>query len=551
MYMKEQINILLNLEKDWKTTTQLTKETGLSEKTIRNKLKHLKEEMRNSGAYIEAKSSKGFRLLIEDEKKYSEWKRKYYLHEKDYPDGKSARYHYILAKLLFGNSYFKRAQFSEDLYVSEKTISNDMKEVIETLQQYDLKLDMKPNYGYKVIGSEFNIRQCLLNCVISPLDNKDLVVQKKVTMLVQNCIVTNNMNIPSYLTDAIIDYLAIATKRIREGILIDDAETKKWDKHVGIFYVAIYLMGSMVNEGLISSFNEAEAYYVSLYLWGNRTLDQKNFGVDSFVVPTHIKKISNEMKQILENHYNLMIPNESYMNCLIIHTVSAEIRGKYNIQIYNKQKDKLMMEYPMAYYVASKIVKPLEDYLNKKLSSDEVSFYALLLLELMPKLNYKLDCAFIYDSERVEDYALIHRVNEKLNDLLSIKRKYMISEIGDINYEDYQIILTTQPIEITNNVIKLNYDEVMSDLCDVKKQIQNIYYRCKKKYILSESGARQDNYVNALENDGITFNNLVITESNVSNVSMYVKDNIKEIVLPSENKWKIIYYFLIDNCFDF
>lgn len=544
--MKEQINILLNLEKDWKTTTQLTRETGLSEKTIRNRLKHLKNQMHNSGAIIESKSSKGFRLLIEDEKKYGEWRKQYYLHEKDYPDGKSARYHYILAKLLFGNTYYKRAKFSEELYVSEKTVSNDMKEVIDTLEQYDLKLDTKPNYGYKVVGNEFNIRQCLLNCVISPLDNKDLIVQQKITKLVQNCILSNNINIPSYLTDAIIDYLAIATKRIREGILIDDAETQKWDKHVGIFYVAIYLMGSMVNEGLISSFNEAEAYYVSLYLWGNRTLDQKNFGVDSFVIPTHIIKIANEIKWIMESHYNLLVPNEEYMNCLIIHTVSAEIRGKYNIQIYNKQKDKLMSEYPMAIYVASKIVKPLEDYLKKKLSDDELSFYALLLLELIPKIKYRLACVFIYDSERVEDHALMYRINKNLNDLICIKSKYSVIEQRDIDLNSYQLVLTTQPIEqeIETKVIKLDYDEMMSDFNEVRNQIERLYLKSRREFVLDSTATKCCESV--LDGNVILprVQNIKIIESDIMDPVIKIEENSITFILPEKKQWIDIYYEL-------
>lgn len=480
--MKEHVNLLDYLDHEWKTTAQLSKETGLSEKTVRNRIKRLNESLRDSGAYIESKTNRGFRMVVSDDLSYTNWEKKAYLTSKYHPDDHEARYHYILSKLLFEHRDIKRSELAEELFVSEKTVSNDMKDVQNTLSEYELKVKAIPNYGYRITGNEFNIRQCLLNCVISPMDKKDVNVQKAVTRIIHDMIHTNGMSIPEYLVDAIIDYLAISTKRIREGILICDENADKWDKHIGIYYVSIYIMESMVAEGLIRSFNDAEVFYVSLYLWGNRILREQTSGVKSYVIPTHIVRIVTEMEQILNGRYDLYL-DEEYRHCLTIHTVTSEIRGKYNIRISNPSKIQVKEEYSYAYCISEQMVKPLETYLHKQLSDDEISFYAMLIQGLMPDKDYRLSAVFVYDAERIEDHAIYDRVVKYLGNLIRIRYRCEPAGLDRIDKETYDLIFTTQPVSnlTDKQVIELGYQNIMSDYKNVYQEVKKIrdrYIKC-------------------------------------------------------------------------
>lgn len=492
--MKEHVDLLDYLKHEWKTTSQLSEETGLSEKTIRNRINKLNEQMQGSGAYIESKTHRGFRIVVLDEGSYSNWKKRTYLKSKYHPDDHDERYHYILSKLLFEHRYIKRSELADNLFVSEKTISNDMKDVQKTLSEYELSIRSVPNYGYCVKGNEFNIRQCLLNCVISPMDKKDLNVQKVVTKIIHDVISTNGMSIPEYLVDATIDYLAVSTKRIREGILIQDENADKWDKHIGIYYVSIYIMESMVAEGLIPSFNDSEVFYVSLYLWGNRILREQNSGVKSYVIPTHIIKIAAEMEKILNTRFNLYL-NEEYRHCMTIHTVTAEIRGKYNIRITNPSKNQVKCEYPFAYYISEKTVKPLEEYLHKKLSGDEITFYAMLIHSLIPDKDYKISTVFVYDAERIEDQAIYTRVEKYLGSLINIRYRCEPDGLERIDNAIYDLVLTTQPVicSMDKYVIELGYQNVMSDYQDVCDKVQQIRTFLIKKQLEKNIHLKMDN----------------------------------------------------------
>ena len=482
--MKEHINLIDYLDNEWKTTSQLSKETGLSEKTIRNRIKKLNEKLRESGAFIESKTNRGFRMIISDDTSFNNWEKKTYLNTRIHPDDHKARCLYILSKLLFEHRNIKRSELADDLYVSEKTISNDMKDVQNILLDYELEVKAVPNYGYHVIGNEFNIRQCLLNCVISPMDKKDLHVQKVITKIIHDVISTNGMSIPDYLIQAIIDYLAITTKRIREGIFIHDENANEWDKHIGIYYVSIYIMESMVTEGLIQSFNDEEVFYVSLYLWGNRILRQQTSGVKSYVIPTHIVRITAEMERILKTKYNLSL-DEEYRHCLTIHTVTAEIRGKYNIMISNPSKNAVKEEYPYAYYLSEQIAKPLEAYLNKMLSDDEISFYAMLMQGLIPDKDDRLSVVFVYDAERVEDHAILKRIEMYLGDIVSIDYKCEPGGLDRIDESTYDVILTTQPVSdsIEKKVFTIEYSDIISSYECFRKNLEEIRNSYWKAYL--------------------------------------------------------------------
>ena len=65
--------------------------------------------------------------------------------------------------------FIKTAQFvriddlSEMLYVSRSTITNDIRNVEDSLKSYHITLIRRPNYGLHIQGSEFDIRNCMIS----------------------------------------------------------------------------------------------------------------------------------------------------------------------------------------------------------------------------------------------------------------------------------------------------------------------------------------------------------------------------------------------------
>ena len=49
------------------------------------------------------------------------------------------------------------------LYVSRSTITNDIRNVEDSLKSYHITLIRRPNYGLHIQGSEFDIRNCMIS----------------------------------------------------------------------------------------------------------------------------------------------------------------------------------------------------------------------------------------------------------------------------------------------------------------------------------------------------------------------------------------------------
>ncbi|NRK74133.1 PRD domain-containing protein, partial [Salmonella enterica subsp. enterica serovar Typhi] len=73
---------------------------------------------------------------------------------------------YIIIRFLLNDHYLKLDDLADELFVSKSTIQQDIKNVKEILQKYDITLEARPNYGLKAVGDEIKVRFCLSEYVL-------------------------------------------------------------------------------------------------------------------------------------------------------------------------------------------------------------------------------------------------------------------------------------------------------------------------------------------------------------------------------------------------
>ena len=153
--------LLDRLSEDYKTSKQLGEELGVSEKTVRTRMRELEASIQGSGAEVCSKPRYGFCLKVEDEGAWKQFKASRY--QKDQvPVDSGERVEYLLVLFLNRLDYIKTEDLSDFLYVSPKTLTNELKRVEYILECFSLKLDRKPYYGMRAEGLEFNKRCCIL-----------------------------------------------------------------------------------------------------------------------------------------------------------------------------------------------------------------------------------------------------------------------------------------------------------------------------------------------------------------------------------------------------
>lgn len=143
------------------TTKELADRIGISMSSVRHRMSEVKDIFGKYGITVINVPKKGVKIeatSIERENMYN------YIQELAYstPETKEHRKDYILKTLFEYSNNYTVQLFAEDLFVSKKIISEDLKEVKKFLAQYDVKLIIKRNSGITVEGNEFDIRQAII-----------------------------------------------------------------------------------------------------------------------------------------------------------------------------------------------------------------------------------------------------------------------------------------------------------------------------------------------------------------------------------------------------
>ena len=134
-------------ENIYHTSEELGELLGVSSKTARSMIKAVREELEQNGAVVEAKSRKGFCLVITDREKFDRFCHPETTEQHFVPNTGEERVFYILVMLLSQVDYIKLEDIADELFVSKYTITGDLHRVEVLLGEYSLEILRRPNYG--------------------------------------------------------------------------------------------------------------------------------------------------------------------------------------------------------------------------------------------------------------------------------------------------------------------------------------------------------------------------------------------------------------------
>ena len=107
------------MEEEFKTAGELSRLWGISEKTVRVRLKEIKGEIESHGGRLISKKGKGFRIQEEERERFEQWLNGVRAEEgAGIPDTPAGRIEYLLAMLLNREEYIKFDDICQFLYIS-------------------------------------------------------------------------------------------------------------------------------------------------------------------------------------------------------------------------------------------------------------------------------------------------------------------------------------------------------------------------------------------------------------------------------------------------
>lgn len=144
------------------TTEELAERIGISLSSVRHRMNEVRELFGKYGIAVISISKKGIKIEASTVQRNNMYN---FIQGLAYSTSETKEYRkdYILKTLFEYSDNYTLQLFAEELYVSKKVISNDLKEVKGFLAKYNVNLVIKRNSGVRMEGNEFGVRQAMIS----------------------------------------------------------------------------------------------------------------------------------------------------------------------------------------------------------------------------------------------------------------------------------------------------------------------------------------------------------------------------------------------------
>ncbi len=478
MFNSQERKILQLLVKtEYMTATELAEKLGIGVKTVRTRIKELNSQLTQNDVTICSKPRYGYYLDLEGKQKTEELLKSGNQDESQIPATSRERIHYLLAYLLNQKDYVKSENLCEFLYISKGTLTNALRQVEEVYQKYHITIDKKPNYGIKVKGREFDIRQCMMDVFVKKdgLEGVGRVYQtqeiQSLGKRVYQCMQKYGIEFSEIAYNDFIEHIYIAIRRIRQGQFVEETQGPKPGTAEAQF---IKELVDFIEEEYHVTFPQVEQDYLTLQLAGRGIVKEEQQRAN-FVMQSEMDELVDQMLNMVYREFQVDFRNNLELRmALNQHLVPLSIRLKYHIFLRNPMLEEIKKNYIFAYTVASQVSSILKEYYECEISEDEIGELAEifeLALEQRESEKKKYSILIVCASGRSSSQLLKYRYSQEFKE--NIKEIYVCNlyEVEAFDFSKVDYVFTTVPIQTYVPVPILEVSSFLkeSDIVAVRK----------------------------------------------------------------------------------
>lgn len=441
---------------EFKTSITIGEELGISEKTVRTRIRELEEEISIHGATVVSKPRYGYCFHITEPLLWEQFESSRYEVKTTTPVDSNEREEYILALFLNQTEYMKLETLSEFLYVSTKTLTNEIKRVEYILNCFQLELDRKPYYGIRVRGNEFNKRCCILqNFYLSrkpfwgvrgKQEEETVTIARILLDLAQK----QEVRFTETAFQNTVLYLSLSIARMKKGFYITEElpfESKDSIKQEASLSKRVYERLDFT--GL--SVPDAEIWYTGVYIAGKRILESGNQYAANVVASEEIDRLVSRILEEIYLSYKIELRDDLNLRIMLIqHLIPMEIRLRYGIPMENAMEGDGKEQYIFAYSMAQLASTILSEHFKKSISEAEISciamYFAMALEEKKVLEKRKNNILLVCISGKASSRLLMYRFQKEFGEYINSLRVCGMHELEQINLNEIDFIFTTVPV---------------------------------------------------------------------------------------------------------
>lgn len=436
-------------------------------RTTRDDIKHLDATLKDHGASIQSIMGQGYELTILDDQKYRKFLQEHVdvnKETKTVPRTPEERISYMIRRLLLFDGYCKLEDLADELYVSRSTVQNDLKEVKKILNNYDIELVSRPNYGMKVSGGEVNLRYCIAEYIFDrrtegeQLNNLNLpAITKEHLQLIQQTVLIqvkeNEITLSDKAMQNLLIHIAIAVKRIESGNHITMLKADTQEIMEEREYLVAQKIVTELEETFDITFPQTEVAYIAIHLLGTKMLSQTNTGediVEQVIDEDIVQLIKNALEKI-EAKLNLDIKNDKeLMIGLALHLKPAVNRYKFGMNIRNPMLAEIKKNYPLAFEAGLVAGMSIEEQTGMKINESEIGYLALHIGAAIERIKLRTQpkrCLIVCASGLGTAQLIFYRLKNHFGQSLDVVGTTEYYNLNQYRFNNIDFIVSSIPIE--------------------------------------------------------------------------------------------------------
>lgn len=442
-------------DSEYVTASELAKILDLNEKTVRTTIGKMRDSLDEYGIEIASKTRKGYHLLIYDKEKYQafinndEW-----LSKNDIPNNSKEREEWLLDYLLKQHKFVRIDDLSEMLYVSRSTITNDIRNVEDSLKSYHITLIRRPNYGLHIQGSEFDIRNCMIsqfkdNKWAQRFSDKEENELKEISKILLNNIQNQKVVLSKSMIQEMTSCIYIAKVRYEENYKI----TVSKNEVVHRIYKPCIEVATNIVEELNEKFHihllDSEIYYIAINIAARSDYNVLEGELESGVINQARKQATQMLDCVYDMMHLDMRQNLSLLYDLISFLIPMDIRMRYGIIAKNPFAEATKKKYFFAYNVASQAVIPLKKTYFHEVPENEIAYltsiFALFIeqeKDKKKKYNILVICATNMSTSKLLAYQYKKKFKKYIDEVYTCE----MYNLDSFDFSKVDYIFTTVEI---------------------------------------------------------------------------------------------------------
>lgn len=446
-------------QKDYIAVTTLEKQFKVSQRTLRNDIRNLNEELEVFHAQILMKRRVGYYLDVDYADARVNLERM--LKEKTKQlDSTDKRIHHLIIKMLYSNAYLSQDQLADEVFVSTNTIINYLKTIRIILSEYDLNLKTKANWGYIITGEELDKRRCIIDLItsnyqyfafsfskeqIALLDNVNLESIKEIVMQFNR---KNDLHFSDYNLKNLILHIALSISRL---CVCNQVETSNIPENDTVEHLLDPLILCIEQTFEVLFSQEERKYIYSHYVSNTNELLNSNKNND--YIDTLVKNILTIIYELY--HFDLRF--DMILEKDLHHHLQSILNAKYyNLNKKNPLLNTIKSNYILAFEVAATSLKQAFQNEPFKLTEDEVGYISLHIGAAIERYfdirNTKHKKAVIvYHNGYAEGCFIATKLHTLFKDSLEIIHTYPSHEFTNMTLPTMDFVISTLPLKHINN----------------------------------------------------------------------------------------------------